>query len=56
MQELQQTRTVLALVNGEPWDMHRPLDEDCEIKFLHFEDEDPRLANNVRSFVVLGCM
>ncbi|CAL1526483.1 unnamed protein product [Lymnaea stagnalis] len=46
MQELLMTRSALALVNGQPWDMHRPLETDCEIKFLHFEEEDPRIVNN----------
>ncbi|BFZ25469.1 hypothetical protein BsWGS_28508 [Bradybaena similaris] len=46
IQELVTTRSALALVNGQPWDMHRPLVEDCELKFLHFEDEDPRITNN----------
>ncbi|CAG5134774.1 unnamed protein product, partial [Candidula unifasciata] len=46
IQELLTTRSALALVNGQPWDMHRPLVEDCELKFLHFEDEDPRILNN----------
>ncbi|XP_059148840.1 large ribosomal subunit protein mL39-like [Physella acuta] len=45
MQELLTKQSALALVNGEPWDMHRPLESDCELKFLHFEDEDPRIAN-----------
>ncbi len=38
---------MLALVNGEPWDMHRPLEDDCELKFLHFKDEDPHHCNMV---------
>jgi len=41
------TRSVLALVNGQPWDMHKPLTEDCELRFLHFKDEDPSLSNKV---------
>lgn len=35
----------LALVNGRPWDLHRPLVEDCELQFLHFLEDDPRLVN-----------
>lgn len=45
VQELLMTRSVVALVNGQPWDMHRPLNEDCELGFLHFKDEDPSLSN-----------
>jgi len=42
------TRSVLASVNGQVWDMHRPLNADCELKFLHFKDEDPSICNEVR--------
>ncbi|CAH1796263.1 unnamed protein product [Owenia fusiformis] len=45
IQELLMNRSVLALVNGKPWDMHRPLVEDCELTFLHEKDEDPYLVN-----------
>ena len=41
-------RSALALVNGEPWDMHRPLPSDCTLQLLHFQEEDPTLVNNVR--------
>ena len=40
-------RSVLAMVNGHPWDMHRPLEEDCEIEFLHMLDENCDLQNKV---------
>ncbi|XP_067678578.1 large ribosomal subunit protein mL39-like [Haliotis asinina] len=46
IQELLMTRSALALVNGQPWDMHRPLEEDCQVQFLHFRDEDPRILND----------
>jgi len=45
IQQLLCTRSVLALVNGLPWDMHRPLVEDCELRFLHFKDYNPSLCN-----------
>jgi len=44
------TRSVLAMVNGQPWDMHKPLQEDCELRFLHFKDNDPSLSNQVSIF------
>lgn len=47
IQELLMTRSVLALVNGRPWDMHKPLYDDCELRFLHFKDEDSSLSNQV---------
>ena len=40
-------RSVLALINGQPWDMHRPLEEDCELEFLHMLDEECELQNKV---------
>ncbi|OXU18933.1 hypothetical protein TSAR_007951, partial [Trichomalopsis sarcophagae] len=35
----------LALVDGVPWDMHKPLTKDCEIKFLtmHMPKDSPAL-------------
>jgi len=41
------TSSALALVNNQPWDMHRPLESDCELRFLHFKEEDPQLIKNV---------
>jgi len=38
-------RSALALVNGQLWDMHRPLEEDCTVKLLHFHSEDPFHVN-----------
>ena len=52
--ELLMQRSVLALVNGEPWDMHRPLTQDCELQFLHFKDEDPHICNRVHDTHILG--
>ncbi|XP_061165514.1 large ribosomal subunit protein mL39-like [Saccostrea echinata] len=39
------TLAALALVNGEVWDMNRPLEADCALQFLKFRDSDPRLLN-----------
>ncbi|VEL28803.1 unnamed protein product [Protopolystoma xenopodis] len=30
-------RSAVALVNGVCWDLHKPLDEDCELTFLNFK-------------------
>ncbi|XP_002738958.1 large ribosomal subunit protein mL39-like [Saccoglossus kowalevskii] len=38
-------RSALALVNGELWDMLRPLTDDCEVTLLHFKSDDPREVN-----------
>lgn len=41
--------SVLALVDGEPWPLHRPLTDSCTLALLTFKDSDPTLANQVRS-------
>jgi large subunit ribosomal protein L39 len=38
-------RAVVAEVNGEPWDMHRPLVDDCTLEFRHFKEADPFVVN-----------
>ncbi|XP_053903472.1 39S ribosomal protein L39, mitochondrial isoform X1 [Malaclemys terrapin pileata] len=38
-------KSVLALVDGELWDMYRPLTKSCEIQFLTFKDENPEEVN-----------
>lgn len=30
----------LALVGNRPWDMHRPLTDNCELKYLFFTDKE----------------
>lgn len=52
MGELLVNQSVIALVNGEAWDMHRPLVDDCELRFQHFRDENPHLSNLVRVSIV----
>ncbi|XP_069801318.1 large ribosomal subunit protein mL39 [Dendropsophus ebraccatus] len=39
------TKSVLALVDGELWDMYKPLTKSCTIQFLTFKDEDPEEVN-----------
>ncbi|XP_062982809.1 large ribosomal subunit protein mL39 [Elgaria multicarinata webbii] len=51
-------RSVLALVDGQLWDMLRPLTRSCEIQFLTFKDKDPEEVNKAywRSCaMILGC-
>ncbi|XP_076062095.1 mitochondrial ribosomal protein L39 [Oratosquilla oratoria] len=38
-------RSALAEVNGQVWDMHRPLVEDCTLRLLHFRQVDPYYVN-----------
>lgn len=46
MFEMLVRRSALALVDGEKlWDMHRPLEDNCELQLLHFQDENPAPVN-----------
>ena len=38
-------QSALALVNGEVWDMGRPLEEDCTVELMHFHMNDPFHVN-----------
>ncbi|CAN2387629.1 ribosomal protein L39 [Pristimantis euphronides] len=38
-------KSVLAVVDGELWDMYKPLTKSCTIEFLTFKDEDPEEVN-----------
>ncbi|KAM7322224.1 hypothetical protein ACRRTK_019065 [Alexandromys fortis] len=52
-------KSILALVDGQPWDMYKPLTKSCEIKFLTFKDPDPREVNKAywRSCaMIMGCV
>ncbi|MEE6468143.1 hypothetical protein FKM82_008174 [Ascaphus truei] len=52
-------RSVLALVDGQFWDMYKPLNKSCEIQFLTFKDENPEEVNKAywRSCaMILGCV
>jgi len=31
---------VIAKVNGDVWDLDRPLESDCELRLLKFDDPD----------------
>lgn len=35
--------TVVAEVNGQLWDMHRPLEQDCKLKLLTMKSRDETL-------------
>jgi len=39
------SRSALALVNDQLWDMHRPLEDDCTVELLHFHQDDPFHVN-----------
>ncbi|GFT47952.1 39S ribosomal protein L39, mitochondrial [Nephila pilipes] len=46
MHEMLCQRSVLAEINGQLWDMHRPLIEECELKLLNFHTS-PEALNKV---------
>ncbi|XP_020645286.3 large ribosomal subunit protein mL39 [Pogona vitticeps] len=59
LSELHCKKSVLALVDGQLWDMYKPLTHSCEIQFLTFKDEDPEEVNQAywRSCaMMLGCV
>uniref|UniRef100_A0A6Q2XJ26 Large ribosomal subunit protein mL39 n=1 Tax=Esox lucius TaxID=8010 RepID=A0A6Q2XJ26_ESOLU len=37
--------SALALVDGEPWPLHKPLIQSCSLSLLSFKDKDPSLVN-----------
>ncbi|XP_072221055.1 large ribosomal subunit protein mL39 [Leuresthes tenuis] len=37
--------SALALVDGEPWPLHKPLTHSCSLTLLTFKDSDPTLVN-----------
>lgn len=37
--------SALALVNGEPWDMHRTFQDSASLQLLSFHDADPFHVN-----------
>ena len=39
--------SALSVVDGRPWDMHRPLEGDCELQLKSFHDLDPFHVNKV---------
>lgn len=43
--EMISSRSVLANVNDQIWDMHRPLEEDSKLKFLHFKENECQELN-----------
>ena len=45
LSEMLLDRSALAQVNGQIWDMERPLEEDCTVELLHFHMDDPFHVN-----------
>ncbi|KAJ0062508.1 hypothetical protein NL108_014418 [Boleophthalmus pectinirostris] len=39
------TSSVLALVDGELWPLHKPLTDSCSLRLLTFKDQDPTAVN-----------
>lgn len=36
---------VISRVNGELWDLDRPLEQDCSLEILRFDDEDAQAVS-----------
>lgn len=45
--------TVIAKVNNSVWDLDRPLEDDCSLQLLKFDDEDAQAVSSHRSGFVL---
>uniref|UniRef100_A0A7N8YK97 threonine--tRNA ligase n=1 Tax=Mastacembelus armatus TaxID=205130 RepID=A0A7N8YK97_9TELE len=39
---------VISRVNGELWDLDRPLEQDCSLELLRFDDEDAKAYNKFK--------
>ncbi len=48
-------QSVVAEVNGELWDMHRPLQENCSLKFFQVKTSDPQQAYLVNKTFWRSC-
>nr|CAG4649530.1 EOG090X0A3R [Scapholeberis mucronata]SVE93762.1 EOG090X0A3R [Scapholeberis mucronata] len=48
-------RSILAEVNGEVWDMHRPLLSDCTLKLLNMKPDNQQHANLVNKTFWRSC-
>lgn len=42
-------RSIVAEVDGQVWDMHRPLEDNCTLRLLNMKmkDEDPYQVRNI---------
>ena len=48
-------RSILAEVDDEIWDMHRPLEADCTLRLLHVKVEDQHRAALVNQTFWRSC-
>lgn len=48
-------RSAVAEVDGEVWDMHRPLPSNCTLKLLHMKPHDPHQATLVNKIFWRSC-
>ncbi len=48
-------RSVVAEVNGQIWDVHRPIEDDCTLKLIHMKPEDPHQASLVNKTFWRSC-
>uniref|UniRef100_A0AAQ6A4L4 threonine--tRNA ligase n=1 Tax=Amphiprion ocellaris TaxID=80972 RepID=A0AAQ6A4L4_AMPOC len=45
--------TVIAKVNNSVWDLDRPLEDDCSLQLLKFDDEEAQAVSNYNHLIVL---
>ena len=55
LSELLTKQSVVAEVNGELWDMHRPLEVDCSLKLFHFKENISQQAFLVNKVFWRSC-
>lgn len=39
---------VISRVNGELWDLDRPLEQDCSLEILRFDNEDAQAVSTLK--------
>ena len=44
---------MISKVNGELWDIDRPLEKDCTLKFLKFDDDEGMCPEYFYNFYIL---
>lgn len=47
--------SIVAEVNGQLWDMHRPLEDNCQLKFLTAKQDDPYHVSVLLIIFLVNC-
>lgn len=48
--------TVIAKVNNIVWDLDRPLEDDCSLHLLKFDDEEAQAVSTTQPWSSIGCL